>query len=76
MRGLTNEERAALLGETTTSEAVWVSLIARGLGAVCAVEPTTYEGGLVILHEADVTPLGELALRLDAAARAMGAAGA
>lgn len=69
MRGLTTEERSALVGETATSEQVWRALIARGLAVVTSVQRVTWEGRAATLHEGELTPDGHLALRLDAAAR-------
>lgn len=72
MRGLTDEERSALRGEVTTNVGVWQSLHARGLCAGCEVSQVTYNGAPSTQYVASITPAGELALRLDAAARAMG----
>lgn len=77
MRGLTDDERATLLrwqrgeylGRAADSHAyeLFCALYARGLGV-----DVEMHGPLGLGPYATVTPIGELALRADAAARALG----
>lgn len=74
MRGLTNEERAVLLaGGGSITEEIGYRFLARGLLVYAPCEDCGSTGGCNCeTAYCVISPTGERALRLDAAARAIG----